>query len=180
MVGAVAVSRRAGFDRVIGFDMGGTSTDVSHYAGELERSYESVVGGVRLRAPMLRVHTVAAGGGSICAFEGGRYRVGPRSAGADPGPACYGKGGPLTVTDCNLVTGKLRPAFFPRRVRAGRRRAARRGGGARGARGRGREHARRRRRAAAAGAARRRLHPRGLRGDGARHQSGSRRSAGTT
>ena len=114
VVGAVAVSRRAGFDRVIGFDMGGTSTDVSHYAGELERSYESLVGGVRLRAPMLRVHTVAAGGGSVCAFEDGRYRVGPRSAGADPGPACYGKGGPLTVTDCNLVTGKLRPSFFPR------------------------------------------------------------------
>ena len=114
VVGAVAVSRRAGFDKVIGFDMGGTSTDVSHYAGELERSYESLVGGVRLRAPMLRVHTVAAGGGSVCAFEGGRYRVGPRSAGADPGPACYGKGGPLTVTDCNLVTGKLRPSFFPR------------------------------------------------------------------
>ena len=114
VVGAVAVCRRAGFDKVIAFDMGGTSTDVSHYAGELERSYESVVGGVRLRAPMLRVHTVAAGGGSICSFEGGRYRVGPRSAGADPGPACYGKGGPLTVTDCNLVTGKLRPSFFPR------------------------------------------------------------------
>ena len=114
VVGAVAVSRRAGFGKVIAFDMGGTSTDVSHYVGELERSYESVVGGVRLRAPMLRVHTVAAGGGSICAFEGGRYRVGPRSAGADPGPACYGKGGPLTITDCNLVTGKLRPAFFPR------------------------------------------------------------------
>ncbi len=114
VVGAVAVSRRAGFERVIGFDMGGTSTDVSHFAGELERSYESVVGGVRLRAPMLRVHTVAAGGGSVCAFEGGRYRVGPRSAGADPGPACYGKGGPLAVTDCNLVTGKLRPSFFPR------------------------------------------------------------------
>jgi 5-oxoprolinase (ATP-hydrolysing) len=112
-VGAVAVSRRAGFDRVIGFDMGGTSTDVSHHAGELERSYESVVGGVRLRSPMLRIHTVAAGGGSICAFEGGRYRVGPRSAGADPGPACYGRGGPLTVTDCNLVTGKLRPSYFP-------------------------------------------------------------------
>ena len=114
VVGAVAVSRRAGFDKVIGFDMGGTSTDVSHYAGELERGYESVVGGVRLRAPMLRVHTVAAGGGSICTFTGGRYRVGPRSAGADPGPACYGKGGPLTVTDCNLVAGKLRPSFFPR------------------------------------------------------------------
>ena len=113
VVGAVAVSRRAGFDKVIAFDMGGTSTDVSHYAGELERSYESVVGGVRLRSPMLRIHTVAAGGGSICSFEAGRYRVGPRSAGADPGPACYGKGGPLTVTDCNLVTGKLRPSFFP-------------------------------------------------------------------
>ncbi len=113
VVGAVAVGRRAGFDKLIGFDMGGTSTDVCHYAGELERSYESVVGGVRLRAPMLRVHTVAAGGGSICAFEGGRYRVGPRSAGADPGPACYGRGGPLTVTDCNLIVGKLRPSFFP-------------------------------------------------------------------
>ncbi len=113
VVGAVAVSGRAGFEKVIGFDMGGTSTDVSHYAGELERSYESVVGGVRLRSPMLRVHTVAAGGGSICAFEDGRYRVGPRSAGADPGPACYGKGGPLTVTDCNLVTGKLRSSYFP-------------------------------------------------------------------
>ena len=113
VVGAVAVSRRAGFDKLIAFDMGGTSTDVSHCAGELERSYESVVGGVRLRSPMLRVHTVAAGGGSICAFEGGRYRVGPRSAGADPGPACYGRGGPLTVTDCNLVTGKLRASFFP-------------------------------------------------------------------
>jgi 5-oxoprolinase (ATP-hydrolysing) len=113
VVGAVAVSRGAGFDRVVGFDMGGTSTDVSHCAGELERSYESAVGGVRLRSPMLRVHTVAAGGGSVCAFEDGRYRVGPRSAGADPGPACYGKGGPLTVTDCNLIAGKLRPAFFP-------------------------------------------------------------------
>ena len=113
VVGAVAVSESAGYDQVIGFDMGGTSTDVSHYAGELERSYESVVGGVRLRAPMLRVHTVAAGGGSVCAFEDGRYRVGPRSAGADPGPACYGKGGPLTVTDCNLIAGKLRPRFFP-------------------------------------------------------------------
>jgi len=114
VVGAVAVSRSAGFDKVIGFDMGGTSTDVSHYAGQLERSYENGVGGVRLRAPMLHVHTIAAGGGSVCAFEDGRYRVGPRSAGADPGPACYGKGGPLTVTDCNLITGKLRPAFFPR------------------------------------------------------------------
>ncbi|MCX6364340.1 MAG: hydantoinase B/oxoprolinase family protein [Actinobacteria bacterium] len=114
IVGAVETSRRAGFERLVTFDMGGTSTDVAHYAGEYERSYESVVGGVRLRAPMLRIHTVAAGGGSVCAFEGGRYRVGPRSAGADPGPACYGKDGPLTVTDCNVVVGKLRPSLFPR------------------------------------------------------------------
>ncbi len=114
IVGAVETCRRAGFERLVTFDMGGTSTDVAHYAGEYERSYESVVGGVRLRAPMLRIHTVAAGGGSVCAFEDGRYRVGPRSAGADPGPACYGKGGPLAVTDCNVVVGKLQPSFFPR------------------------------------------------------------------
>jgi 5-oxoprolinase (ATP-hydrolysing) len=113
VVGAVGTSARAGEDRIIAFDMGGTSTDVSHYAGELERSYESVVGGVRLRSPMLRIHTVAAGGGSVCDFEGGRYRVGPRSAGADPGPACYGRGGPAAVTDCNVVVGKLQPSFFP-------------------------------------------------------------------
>ena len=113
IVGAVHTARRAGFDRLVTFDMGGTSTDVAHYAGEYERSFESVVGGVRLRAPMLRIHTVAAGGGSVCAFEDGRYRVGPRSAGADPGPACYGRGGPLTVTDCNLLAGKLQPSFFP-------------------------------------------------------------------
>ena len=114
IVGAVETCRRAGFEKLVTFDMGGTSTDVSHYAGEYERSYESVVGGVRLRAPMLRIHTVAAGGGSVCAFEDGRYRVGPRSAGADPGPACYGKDGPLAVTDCNVVLGKLQPEFFPR------------------------------------------------------------------
>ncbi len=114
IVGAVETCRRAGFERLVTFDMGGTSTDVAHYAGEYERSYDSVVGGVRLRAPMLRIHTVAAGGGSVCAFEGGRYRVGPRSAGADPGPACYGRGGPLAVTDCNVVVGKLQPSFFPR------------------------------------------------------------------
>lgn len=114
IVGAVETCRRAGFERLVTFDMGGTSTDVAHYAGEYERSYESVVGGVRLRAPMLRIHTVAAGGGSVCAFEDGRYRVGPRSAGADPGPACYGKSGPLAVTDCNVVVGKLQPWFFPR------------------------------------------------------------------
>ncbi len=113
IVGAVVTSRRAGFEALITFDMGGTSTDVSHFGGEYERSFESMVGGVRLRAPMLRIHTVAAGGGSVCAFESGRYRVGPESAGADPGPACYGKGGPLTVTDCNVVVGKLQPAFFP-------------------------------------------------------------------
>ena len=119
IVGAVETCRRAGFERLVTFDMGGTSTDVSHYAGEYERSYDSVVGGVRLRAPMLRIHTVAAGGGSVCAFEDGRYRVGPRSAGADPGPACYGKGGPLAVTDCNVVLGKLQPDFFPRVFGAG-------------------------------------------------------------
>ncbi len=113
IVGAVHTAHRAGFDRLVTFDMGGTSTDVAHYAGEYERSFESVVGGVRLRAPMLRIHTVAAGGGSVCSFEDGRYRVGPRSAGADPGPACYGRGGPLAVTDCNLVAGKVHPSFFP-------------------------------------------------------------------
>ncbi len=112
IVGAVETCRRAGFTKLVTFDMGGTSTDVSHYAGEFERSLESVVAGVRLRAPMLRIHTVAAGGGSVCAFEDGRYRVGPRSAGAHPGPASYGKGGPLTITDCNLAVGKLQPWFF--------------------------------------------------------------------
>jgi 5-oxoprolinase (ATP-hydrolysing) len=103
----------AGFDRIIGFDMGGTSTDVSHYAGEFERTFETQVAGVRMRAPMMRIHTVAAGGGSICVFDGSRYRVGPESAGANPGPACYRRGGPLTVTDCNVVLGKLHPDFFP-------------------------------------------------------------------
>ncbi len=100
--------------RIIGFDMGGTSTDVSHYAGELERAFETRVAGVRVRAPMMAIHTVAAGGGSILAFDGARFRVGPESAGADPGPACYRRGGPLTVTDANVMTGKLQPAFFPR------------------------------------------------------------------
>lgn len=100
--------------RLIGFDMGGTSTDVSHYAGSFELTDESTVAGVRLRAPMMQIHTVAAGGGSICRFDGMRLRVGPESAGADPGPACYGKGGRLTVTDCNLVLGRIDPARFPR------------------------------------------------------------------
>jgi 5-oxoprolinase (ATP-hydrolysing) len=113
IVGAVEVSRLAGFDRIIGFDMGGTSTDVTHYAGEYERAFVTEVAGVRLRAPMMRIHTVAAGGGSICTFDGARFRVGPQSAGANPGPAAYRRGGPLTVTDCNVMVGKLDPALFP-------------------------------------------------------------------
>ncbi|MDP6214001.1 MAG: hydantoinase/oxoprolinase family protein, partial [Acidimicrobiales bacterium] len=113
VVGMVATAGEAGFDRLIGFDMGGTSTDVSHYGGELERTYETEVAGVRVRAPMMLIHTVAAGGGSIVHFDGARMRVGPDSAGADPGPACYGNGGPLTITDCNVMLGRLRPEFFP-------------------------------------------------------------------
>ncbi|MBS7668990.1 hydantoinase B/oxoprolinase family protein [Croceicoccus gelatinilyticus] len=113
IVGMVETGYEAGFDRLIGFDMGGTSTDVSHYAGELERVNETVVAGVRLRVPMLSIDTIAAGGGSICRFDGTRLRVGPESAGADPGPACYRRGGPLTVTDCNVMLGKLRPDCFP-------------------------------------------------------------------
>ncbi|MEO8674494.1 MAG: hydantoinase B/oxoprolinase family protein [Casimicrobiaceae bacterium] len=114
VVGAVEVSRLAGFDRIIGFDMGGTSTDVTHYAGEYERAFVTEVAGVRLRAPMMRIHTVAAGGGSVCTFDGARFRVGPESAGADPGPASYRRGGPLTVTDCNVMVGKLDPKLFPK------------------------------------------------------------------
>ncbi len=113
IVGAVKTSAMAGFDRIIGFDMGGTSTDVSHYNGEYERSFETEVAGVRLRAPMMSIHTVAAGGGSILSFDGSRYRVGPESAGAYPGPASYRRGGSLTVTDCNVMVGKLQAAFFP-------------------------------------------------------------------
>lgn len=113
VVGMVRMSALAGFDRVIGFDMGGTSTDVTHYAGELERVLHTVVAGVRLRAPMLDIHTVAAGGGSVLHFDGSRYRVGPDSAGADPGPACYRRGGPLTVTDANLLLGRIQPGYFP-------------------------------------------------------------------
>ena len=114
IVGAARAAAQAGFDRIITFDMGGTSTDVAHYAGEYERAFETLVAGVRLRAPMLHIHTVAAGGGSICRFDGGRLRVGPESAGADPGPACYRRGGPLTVTDCNVLLGRIQPEFFPR------------------------------------------------------------------
>ncbi len=114
IVGCVRTAALAGLEQVIGFDMGGTSTDVSHYSGEFERSLETVIAGVRLRVPMLEIHTVAAGGGSKLHFDGSRYRVGPDSAGADPGPACYRKGGPLTVTDCNVMLGKLQPEFFPK------------------------------------------------------------------
>ncbi len=113
IVGMARTAQAAGFRRVIGFDMGGTSTDVSHFAGELERQYETQVAGVRMRAPMLSIHTVAAGGGSIAAFERGRYQVGPDSAGARPGPACYGHGGPATVTDANVLLGRIQPAYFP-------------------------------------------------------------------
>src|SRR5690606_23080547 len=113
VVAMAETAKAAGFDRVIGFDMGGTSTDVSHFAGEYERTSDAVVAGVRLRAPMLSIHTVAAGGGSICRFDGARLRVGPESAGAVPGPRAYRRGGPLTVTDCNVMLGKLRPEFFP-------------------------------------------------------------------
>jgi 5-oxoprolinase (ATP-hydrolysing) len=113
IVGMVRTATEAGAERVIGFDMGGTSTDVSHYDGELERTFETVVAGVRIRAPMMHIHTVAAGGGSICCFDGIRLRVGPESAGAIPGPACYRRGGPLTVTDCNVMLGRLQAEFFP-------------------------------------------------------------------
>ena len=113
VVGMVAACEPLGHRRLIGFDMGGTSTDVAHYAGEVELTGDSVVAGVRVAAPMMQIHTVAAGGGSICRFDGARFRVGPESAGADPGPACYRKGGPLTVTDCNLFLGRIDPAFFP-------------------------------------------------------------------
>ena len=115
--GVVAMARTgasAGFRRVIGFDMGGTSTDVAHFDGEFERAFETEVAGVRMRAPMMKIHTVAAGGGSILHFDGARFRVGPDSAGADPGPAAYRRGGPLAVTDANLMTGKLIPDLFPK------------------------------------------------------------------
>ena len=113
IVGMARTSSQAGFDRVIGFDMGGTSTDVSHYAGEYEREFETLVAGVRMRAPMMSIHTVAAGGGSILHFDGARLRVGPDSAGANPGPACYRRGGPLAITDANVMVGRVQPEFFP-------------------------------------------------------------------
>ena len=113
VVGMVKTAGLAGHDRLIGFDMGGTSTDVCHYAGQYERSFETEVAGVRMRAPMMNIHTVAAGGGSILIFKDGRFQVGPESAGANPGPACYRRGGPLTVTDCNVMLGNLQPHHFP-------------------------------------------------------------------
>jgi 5-oxoprolinase (ATP-hydrolysing) len=113
IVGMVQTAKAAGFDRLIGFDMGGTSTDVSHFAGQYERSFETEVAGVRMRAPMMDIHTVAAGGGSICSFRDGRFQVGPESAGANPGPASYRRGGPLTITDCNVMLGRLSPSHFP-------------------------------------------------------------------
>jgi 5-oxoprolinase (ATP-hydrolysing) len=114
--GVVALAQtgiEAGFDRVIGFDMGGTSTDVAHFDGTYERAFETEVAGVRMRAPMMLIHTVAAGGGSILHYDGARLRVGPDSAGAHPGPACYRRGGPLAVTDANVMVGKLIPDLFP-------------------------------------------------------------------
>ncbi len=114
IVGAVAISKQAGFDKIITFDMGGTSTDVAHFAGEFERSFDTEVAGVRMRAPMMNIHTVAAGGGSILKFDGIRFRVGPESAGANPGPCSYRRGGPLCVTDANLMLGKIPVDYFPK------------------------------------------------------------------
>ena len=114
IVGMVRTAQLAAFDKVIGFDMGGTSTDVSHFAGEFERAFETQVAGVRMRAPMMSIHTVAAGGGSVLSFDGARLRAGPESAGAKPGPACYRRGGPLAVTDANVMVGKIQPAYFPK------------------------------------------------------------------
>ena len=114
IVGMARTAKLGGHDQVIGFDMGGTSTDVSHYAGEFEREFETQVAGVRMRAPMMSIHTVAAGGGSILEFDGARFRVGPESAGANPGPASYRRGGPLAVTDANVMVGKIQPRHFPK------------------------------------------------------------------
>lgn len=114
IVGMARTAALGGHDKVIGFDMGGTSTDVSHFAGEFEREFETQVAGVRMRAPMMSIHTVAAGGGSILEFDGARFRVGPQSAGANPGPASYRRGGPLAVTDANVMVGKIQPRYFPK------------------------------------------------------------------
>ena len=113
IVGAVQTSKQAGFDKIVTFDMGGTSTDVAHYAGEYERELDSEIAGARMRVPVLSIHTIAAGGGSILSFDGMSYRVGPESGGANPGPACYRRGGQLTVTDANVMLGKIQPEYFP-------------------------------------------------------------------
>ena len=113
VIGAIVTSKNANIDKIIGFDMGGTSTDVCHYNGKIERTFNSEISGIKMQTPMIAVHTVAAGGGSILHFDGSRFRVGPDSAGANPGPACYDKGGPLTVTDANFILGKLQKEFFP-------------------------------------------------------------------
>src|SRR5258705_8629559 len=113
IVGMARPGQAAGHAKLIGFDMGGPSTDVSHFAGEYERAFDTEVGGVRVRAPMMSIHSIAAGGGSIIHFDGARLRVGPDSAGASPGPACYRRNGPLTVTDANVLLGRIQPAFFP-------------------------------------------------------------------
>ena len=114
IVGAVKTSQRAGFNKIVTFDMGGTSTDVAHYAGEYERQLDSEIAGARMRVPVLAIHTIAAGGGSILSFDGMSYRVGPESGGSNPGPACYRRGGELTVTDANVMLGKIHPQYFPR------------------------------------------------------------------
>ena len=114
VVSMTETGKQAGYDKLIGFDMGGTSTDVCHFAGEYERSFETELAGVRIRAPMMEINTVAAGGGSIITYRDGRFQVGPESAGAIPGPACYNRGGHLTVTDCNVLLGKLHPDHFPK------------------------------------------------------------------
>lgn len=114
IVGAIKTSALSGADKIISFDMGGTSTDVAHYSGFVEKAFDTEIAGVRMRVPMMKIHTVAAGGGSILRFDGARFQVGPNSAGASPGPACYGRGGPLSVTDANLVLGRLQPEYFPK------------------------------------------------------------------
>ena len=113
IVGAVKTSSEAGFNQIVTFDMGGTSTDVAHYAGGYERELESEIAGARMRVPVLAIHTIAAGGGSILRFDGLSYRVGPESGGSNPGPACYRRGGDLTITDANVMLGKIQPQYFP-------------------------------------------------------------------
>ena len=110
----VRTAQAAGHSKLIGFDMGGTSTDVSHFSGEYERTFDTEVGGVRVRAPMMSIHSIAAGGGSIIRFDGARLRVGPESAAANPGPASYRRDGPLTITDANVLLGRIQPEYFPR------------------------------------------------------------------